>query len=154
MINVLYKQKLKSRGMKRFRKASETLSWPKANSSRVIVLQFLLVKKLVSIKTSHGLCRDKGPLSTRWVILISRTLLYLDCFPVSILFHICSCSKWSSRNMQSWKRRRRVLISYREVCWIFLNGKLTFKEQIMSKDKYSSILLKIKMGLLYLISFK
>ena len=37
----------------------------------VIVLRFLLLKKLVSIKTTHALYRDNGPLIFRVCVLLS-----------------------------------------------------------------------------------
>ena len=49
--------------------------------AHVILLRLLLVKKLVPVKTAHALHRDNGPFST-------RNILCLDCFSVSMLFHI------------------------------------------------------------------
>ena len=61
VINILYKHNAKRRGIKRYSKG-------RCNSkltcdefvALVIVLRFLLVKKMVSIKTAQGLYRDNG----------------------------------------------------------------------------------------------
>ena len=66
MINILYKQKVKCQRIKRFLKGTwNSMLTLGEFVARVIVLRFLLVKKMVSIKTAHALYRDNGPLSRR-----------------------------------------------------------------------------------------
>ena len=65
MINILYKQKVKSQRIKRFSKGTWNSKLTRGEFvAHVIVLGYLLVKKkFVSIKTTHALYRDNGPLN-------------------------------------------------------------------------------------------
>ena len=66
MINILYKQKLKSRRIKIFSKGTWNFKLTRRDSmTLVIVLRFLLVKKIEVIKSLHALYRDNCPL-TLW----------------------------------------------------------------------------------------